>query len=1157
MKKVRPIICILLCIFVMPVFSQTSSIRGLTVIAEYTDYPYGVPSASIDLMMNQTGFNLWNNQGSVKDYYYAQTNGKHTITSQIVRVALPQNFNYYHGDGGGGSDLLPHLVAGINQQYPAGFQNLTLRPETGNLWHFNILSRGPRGFGYAFVVENLSIKNNGVLLNIVTGNISNMGPVDQPSLNTVCHEMGHSVFGWTDYYRTNVSNLGDFCAMASAGTETPMPINPGLRYLKGWTNDVIELRGDVTAFYNVESNSYNKILKYTNPTNPKEYLILYPHAYGGYYQSAKAPDQGLAIYYVDEDGGLYSNQGSHPIVHLIQADGLDELHDELSGSHVRGDNNDLFDNVTSVFSSATHPFRWKNGNETGLTISDISAPGANMTFKVNGRSNTINVQTAALVNGTITPSGMIGYPSGQAKVFTIVADIGYEVENVLFNGVSLGAVTTFNFNGSGGAHTLKATFKKRTSGDVLPASWNQIDIGDSRTIGVSGYNNGVFGLESGSYDIWGTNDGLRYVYQSLTGDGELVAHIKDMNKPLEWSKAGLMFRETLSSDSKYFFLAKTPYNSLAPQLRTATGGGADHNPSSIQNLHIYNLYNWVKMTRNGNLFESFCSKDGVNWVLMASTNIAMNQSIYVGFAAGAGSNEVNTKIQIDQVTLKASNALPSVSITTPVNNAKFDAPAYISIAATANDTDGTIAKVELFIGNSITSKAIDIVAPYTFYWTGVLAGTYSITVKATDDKGGVTTSAPVTVVVTNPVTQSPYGGSAWPIPGIIEAENYDLGGQGLAFNDLTTANQGGYYRVDAVDIEPASGGYNVGYITSGEWLEYTVNVTAGTYAIDAKVAAMAAGNSFRLEMDGTAITTITVPATGGWQAWQTVSVSNVVLTAGQKVLRIYANSNDFNIDKLTFTKVITTPLQTPYGGTAWNIPGTVEAENYDLGGQGIAYNDVIAANQGNAFRTDAVDIENCNAGGFNLGYILTDEWVEYTVNITANGKYTINALLAATTAGRTFRLELDGISIASFNVPNTGGWQNWQSTMVNNISLTAGQKVLRIYATSVDFNIDKLIFTRTSAREGLIEEVQLKNAISTAPNPFSEQTTFMVDVANEGHSTLKLYDMNGVLVGVVLDEYLEKGNHKYSFDTHALTSGIYLLHYTSADGVVSKTIIKQ
>ena len=88
----------------------------------------------------------------------------------------------------------------------------------------------------------------------------------------------------------------------------------------------------------------------------------------------------------------------------------------------------------------------------------------------------------------------------------------------------------------------------------------------------------------------------------------------------------------------------------------------------------------------GNVFESFCSKDGVNWVLMASTTIAMNQSIYVGLAAGAGSNEVNTKVQFEQVTLKASNVLPLVSITTPVNNAGFAAPASINIAAITDIT---------------------------------------------------------------------------------------------------------------------------------------------------------------------------------------------------------------------------------------------------------------------------------------------------------------------------------------------------------------------------------------------------------------------------------------------------------------------------------------
>ncbi len=142
-----------------------------------------------------------------------------------------------------------------------------------------------------------------------------------------------------------------------------------------------------------------------------------------------------------------------------------------------------------------------------------------------------------------------------------------------------------------------------------------------------------------------------------------------------------------------------------------------------------------------------------------------------------------------------------------------------------------------------------------------------------------------------PVPQSPYGGTVRSIPGKIEAEHYDLGGATVAFNDLTAGNSGNAFRTDDVDIEAstdAGGGYNVGYIQAGEWLEYSVNVaTAGIYTLEARVASTSAGKTFHLELDGNNISgTITVPNTGAWQTWQSVTVTTSSLSAGQKILRI-------------------------------------------------------------------------------------------------------------------------------------------------------------------------------------------------------------------------------------------------------------------------------
>ena len=156
----------------------------------------------------------------------------------------------------------------------------------------------------------------------------------------------------------------------------------------------------------------------------------------------------------------------------------------------------------------------------------------------------------------------------------------------------------------------------------------------------------------------------------------------------------------------------------------------------------------------------------------------------------------------------------------------------------------------------------------------------------------------------------------------------------------------------------------------------------------------------------------------------------------------------------------TTPVvESPYLGTRWAIPGTVEAENYDLGGQNLAYNDVTTTNDGGAYRTDAVDIEAMSGGGYDVGYIAAGEWLKYMVNITTAGKYRIEAYIAATADGKSFTLDLDGTSIATVNVINTGAWATFQKVTIDNISLTAGQKTLRMFATTADFNLDKIVFS--------------------------------------------------------------------------------------------------
>jgi hypothetical protein len=144
-------------------------------------------------------------------------------------------------------------------------------------------------------------------------------------------------------------------------------------------------------------------------------------------------------------------------------------------------------------------------------------------------------------------------------------------------------------------------------------------------------------------------------------------------------------------------------------------------------------------------------------------------------------------------------------------------------------------------------------------------------------------SDPVSASASAP--SAPHNGAAASLPGLIEAENYDDGGEGAAYHDSDLTNIGGHYRSEDVDIAPAidqGDGYAVGYLTAGEWLAYSVDVQqSGTYTFDFRVAAAGPGGTFHVEANGVNITgPLTIPDTGGWQNWTTITADGVALSAG-------------------------------------------------------------------------------------------------------------------------------------------------------------------------------------------------------------------------------------------------------------------------------------
>jgi Carbohydrate binding module (family 6) len=309
-------------------------------------------------------------------------------------------------------------------------------------------------------------------------------------------------------------------------------------------------------------------------------------------------------------------------------------------------------------------------------------------------------------------------------------------------------------------------------------------------------------------------------------------------------------------------------------------------------------------------------------------------------------------------------------------------------------------------------------------------------------------------VVAKPAVSTPYLGTAWTLPGTIQAEDFDDGGEGAAFHDATPENTGGEYRTTGVDLQSSSeGGLNLGWIAAGEWLNYSVNVTApGTYLLEARVSAAGAGGIFHVDSRGRDITgPLTIPDTGGWQAWATVS-KQVTLEGGPQIFRVtFDSSGSCCVGNLNWIRVAPTGPR-PFTGAPIALPGTIRTENFDEGGEGISYHDASAGNSGSQYRATDVDIQTSSLGGLNVGWITTGEWLRYSVNAASAGTYSLAVRVASPGASGLMHAVIGSNSTNAVAIPNTGGWQTW-STVALTADLPAGPTTLTLVFDAGGFNL--------------------------------------------------------------------------------------------------------
>lgn len=182
----------------------------------------------------------------------------------------------------------------------------------------------------------------------------------------------------------------------------------------------------------------------------------------------------------------------------------------------------------------------------------------------------------------------------------------------------------------------------------------------------------------------------------------------------------------------------------------------------------------------------------------------------------------------------------------------------------------------------------------------------------------------------------PYNWSGWPVPGLVEAENFDEGGEGVAYHESDLGNNGAPFgpilRTTDVDLFPAlaaSGGYRVGWTATGEWLKYTLNVASnGIYRVELGYTSGGNGGTVHFEFVGGSVSFPFLAALGSYDTYRSVTSALVRLDQGLQVARLVVdNSYGFDLD---YFRVVATTSAPPFVAMSSPIPGQTFAAGMNV-----------------------------------------------------------------------------------------------------------------------------------------------------------------------------------------------------------------------------------
>jgi endoglucanase Acf2 len=337
----------------------------------------------------------------------------------------------------------------------------------------------------------------------------------------------------------------------------------------------------------------------------------------------------------------------------------------------------------------------------GSTPGDTTPPST--PTNLTSPSKTSTSVTLSWGASTDAQSGVAGYEILRNGAFdSFVTTTTATVSNLTAN-------TTYTFavrarNGAGLLSALSNTISVTTNPAAggLPSPWQNADIGSVTPAGSASFASGTFTVRGAGADIWGTADGFHFVYQTLNGNGEVVARVATIQNTDPWAKVGVMIRESLTAGSRHALMCLTPGNGLAFQRRNAPNGQSVTTAGGAGTAPV-----WVRLVRNGSTITAFRSANGTTWTQVGTDTVAMGTQVFVGMAVTSHLNGTLNTSTFTNVTVTPTGGGGGGAIS--INAGGSAAGSFV---ADTGFSGGSVATTTVAINTSLVSAPVPPQAVY-------------------------------------------------------------------------------------------------------------------------------------------------------------------------------------------------------------------------------------------------------------------------------------------------------------------------------------------------------------------------------------------------------------------------------------------------------------